>query len=97
MRNRSSAIAITNNAKMRMSQDLSSLECYRDEEKRQKITEYFEDKLKIKRRISNTSDNNISIPPPRYLDTKKEYSNNNDKVKTNKNINSPFYSMKKLN
>ena len=81
MRNRSSAIAITNNTKIQMSQDLSSIESFRDDEKKQKITEYFEEKLKIKRRISITTDNNISIPPPRYLDTKKEYANNNEKVK----------------
>ena len=82
MRNRSSAIAITNNQKIRMSQDLSALENLRgDDEKKQKITNYIEEKLKIERRLSNSlSDTNISVPPPQYLDIKKDYSNNSDKV-----------------
>ena len=98
MRNRSSAISITNNAKIRMSQDFSALEKLKDNEKKQRITEYIEEKLKIKKKYSNAPiDNSISFPPPQYLDIKKDYINSTDKVCYYIFIISRFYFTKKLN
>jgi hypothetical protein len=81
MRNRSTAISITNNSKIKMSQDLMAFESFKDNEKKQKITDYIEEKLKIKKRSANTRiDNSILFPPPQYLDIKKDYANSTEKV-----------------
>jgi hypothetical protein len=77
MRNRSSAIAITANAKKKISQDLGISADMSEDVKKEKITHYIEEKLKDKGNLvqakSRKTDFSVDLPPPQYLDFKKEY------------------------
>ena len=83
MRNRSSAVAITNNTKKRMTAELGlNLEMSEDQ-KADKINQFLEEKLKLENRLANKTnkpDLHINIPVPQYLDIKKEYLSKDDKV-----------------
>ncbi len=78
MRNRSSAFAITDNAKKRMTQELGITDDTREETSKKIITNYMEDKIKENEELydkSNQSNQNyrLNFQAPQYLDIKKEY------------------------
>ena len=83
MRNRSSAIAITNNTKKRMTVEMGLNKEMNEDVKAEKITQFMEGKLKIEN-VANDStvqaDYHIGLPTPQYLDIKKEYSIKGEKV-----------------
>jgi len=81
MRNRSSAVAITTNTKKRISLEIESLN---DIDKLEKFTKLLEKEIhsnkKSNKKSSISIENTIDIPPPNYLDIKKEYFSKYDKV-----------------
>ncbi len=83
MRNRSSAIAITTNTKKRISTELGTTNVD-DKDKLEKFANFIEKEIfqnkKIQKRTSIINENTIEIPPPNYLDIKKEYSSKYDRV-----------------
>jgi len=85
MRNRSSALAITANTKKRISSQLDIDNFQNDRDKMEKFTNLIETEIKksqkFVRRTSTNQENTIDIPPPNYLDIRKEYSSKYDKVK----------------
>ena len=87
MRNRSSAVAITSNTKKRISSQLETDININDKDKLEKFSNLIETELKKSQKftkktsITANRDNIIDIPPPNYLDIRKEYSCKNDKVK----------------
>jgi len=83
MRNRSSAVAITNNTKKRMTTELGLDNVNNLEEKADKISQFLEKKLKLESRQANKTikpDFHLDILPPQYLDIKKEYITKEEKV-----------------
>jgi hypothetical protein len=90
MRQRSSAIAITQNTKKRMSNEIGLDDNMLDEVRKEKLTNYLEEKFK------NDTNNNFiksnkkddyhvtDIPPP-YLDIRKEYYTKGEKVSSHIN------------
>jgi hypothetical protein len=84
MRNRSSAIAITTNTKTRISSEISIESALNDKDKLEKFTNLMEKELnssnQFKKKSSICNENVIDIPPPNYLDIKKEYLSRHDKV-----------------
>jgi hypothetical protein len=83
-RNRGLAVAITSNTKMRMSQEMGLTSNMNEEERKDKITNYIEEKVKnegkfLNRRSTLKPDNHIDIVPPQYMDIKKEYYTKNEK------------------
>ncbi len=85
MRNRSSALAITSNTKKRISTQLETDNFLNERDKLEKFSNLIEIEMKKSnkfiRRSSNGPENIIDIPPPNYLDIRKEYSSKYDKVK----------------
>jgi hypothetical protein len=84
MRTRSSAVAITNNTKKRMNTELGLTIEMNEDEKAEKISQFLETQLKMENKTTPKTfknDFNISIPPPQYLDIKKEYISKEEKVK----------------
>jgi len=81
-RNRSSAFAITDNTKKRMTTEIGLTDGMQDEEKKEKITNYMEEKLKIEydKSVSSKNENRIEFFPPSFLDIKKEYYSKEEKV-----------------
>jgi hypothetical protein len=86
MRNRSSAIAITQNTKKRLSEEIGLNENMREDVRKEKITNYLADKIRNNTttlKINKTKeDYQISDIPPPYLDIKKDYHTKNEKVYT---------------
>ena len=84
MRNRSSAIAITNNTKKRLSAEIGITDNTTEEQRKELITNYIEEKIKNENRNINTctnrTDYNVDFKPPNYLDIKKEYYTKDEKV-----------------
>lgn len=83
MRNRSSAIAITSNTKHRMTQEIGLDSFTNEESKREKLTNYFQEKFKstkFTKKATAKTDFFLDFPPPQYQDTKKEYYTKNEKV-----------------
>lgn len=84
MRNRSSAIAITTNTKRRISSEIGLDSFLNDKDKLEKFANLMEKELnsnnQFKTKTSTSNDNTIDIPPPNYLDIKKEYLSRYDKV-----------------
>jgi len=84
MRNRSSAIAITTNTKTRISSEISIESALNEKDKLEKFTNLIEKELyssnQFKKKSSICNGNVIDIPPPNYLDIKKEYLCRHDKV-----------------
>jgi len=84
MRNRSSAVAITTNTKKRLSQEINENENLSEKEKQIKFYEIFENKLKQENKIKPfkpfVNNNILDIPPPHYLDIKKEYITKDEKA-----------------
>jgi hypothetical protein len=85
MRNRSSALAITNNQKKRMSTQLEAFEGLNEEQKVEKINQFLEENMKLPMQGKKTvnEDYHISFAPPKYLDIKKEYITKDEKVSSN--------------
>ncbi len=84
MRNRSSALAITNNTKKRMTVELGLNSAMNEDEKAEKINQFLEEKLKIESRpVTKTikNDFHIELSPPQFLDIKKDYVSKDEKVK----------------
>lgn len=84
MRNRSSAIAITTNTKKRISTEIGFDSALNDKEKLEKFANLIEKELnsnaQFRKNTSISNDTAIDIPPPNYLDIKKEYLSKYDKV-----------------
>lgn len=83
MRTRSSALAITNNTKKRMNDELGLTSEMNEDEKVEKISHFLETQLKMENKATPKTfknDFNITIPPPQYLDIKKEYISKEEKV-----------------
>jgi hypothetical protein len=84
MRNRSGAIAITQNAKKRLSEEIALTQDMTEEHKKEKITSYLEEKLKGESnqiKLNNNKDDYIITElPPAYLDIRKEFHTKNEKV-----------------
>ncbi len=84
MRNRSSAMALTNNTKKKLSSEFGITDNTSEDHKKELITNYIEEKLKNENRninrCTNRSDYNIDFKPPNYLDIKKEYYTKDEKV-----------------
>ena len=85
MRNRSSALAITSKTKKKISTELNMENNLSDIDKMEKFSNLIETEMKksnkfIRRSSSMTQVNTIDIPPPNYLDIRKEYSSKYDKV-----------------
>ncbi len=80
MRNRSSALAITNNQKKRMSTELCA--GLNEDQKVDKINQFLEERMKTFGSGSKTvkDDNHLNFAPPKYLDIKKEYITKDEKV-----------------
>lgn len=96
MRNRSSAIAITTNTKKRISSEISLESGLNDKDKMEKFANLIEKEFnannQFTKKTSISNENTIDIPPPNYLDIKKEYFSKYDKVNlitfTNENLQS---------
>ena len=85
MRNRSSALAITNNQKKRMSTEIENLKGLNEEQKVEKISQLLEKNIKIPGLGKTVKDEfYISFQPPKYLDIKKEYTTKDEKVSIDK-------------
>lgn len=84
MRNRSSAVAITTNTKKRISTEIGLDFALNDKDKLEKFANLMEKELnsnnQFKKKTSICIENTIDIPPPNYLDIKKEYLSKYDKV-----------------
>ncbi len=83
MRTRSSALAITNNTKKRMTTELGLSSEMNEDEKAEKISLFLEQNLKMENKTTPKTfknDFHISIPPPQYLEIKKDYVSKEDKV-----------------
>ena len=84
MRNRSSALAITSNTKKRITTELNIENSLNDRDKLEKFSNLIETEMKksnkFVRRTSMIPENTIDVPPPNYLDIRKEYSSKYDKV-----------------
>ena len=87
MRNRSNAAAITSNTKKRISQQLDGDISLNVNQRIEKFGNLIETEMKKGnknfRRTSSTipeNANSIDIPPPNYLDIRKEYTSKYDKV-----------------
>jgi hypothetical protein len=89
MRNRSSALAITSNTKKRISTQLETDNSLNEKDKLEKFSNLIETEIKKSHKLTKKTsitvnpENTIDIPPPNYLDIRKEYSCKYDKVKIN--------------
>jgi hypothetical protein len=83
MRNRSSALAITNNQKKRMSTQLEAIGGLNEEQKVEKINQFLEETMKFQVQGNKTvnDDYYISFAPPKFLDIKKDYLTKDEKVR----------------
>jgi len=81
---RSNAFVITSNKKKIISEEAGITDTMKEEEKIEKVTNVLEADLKrgnnLQRHLGIKQDNIIDIPPPKYLDFKKEYYTKNEKV-----------------
>jgi hypothetical protein len=82
MRNRSSAISLTQNAKKRLSDDIGLTIDMLEEVRKEKLTNYLTEKLKNDNiKITTTKDiYHVSDIPPPYLDIRKDYHSKQEKV-----------------
>jgi hypothetical protein len=83
MRNRSSAIALTENTKKRISTEINN-PLLSEIQKQQKFSDIIESKLKNENRLKplkpfETSDI-LDLPIPQFLDIRKEYISKEEKV-----------------
>lgn len=80
-RNRSTAISITNNEKIRISTQIGLTGNSQEDD--EKITHYLEEKMKNENKYNNVysfkNEYQIDVVPPTYLDIKKEYYTKHDK------------------
>ncbi len=81
---RSNAFVMTSNKKKVISEEAGLTETMKEEEKIEKVTNVLEADLKrgnnLQRHLGIKQDNVIDIPPPKYMDFKKEYYTKNEKV-----------------
>ncbi len=84
MRNRSSAVAITTNTKKKITSEIGFNDDLNEKDKMEKFSNFMEKEIlpnnKLNKRTSLSNENIIDIPPPNYLDIKKEYFTKYDKV-----------------
>jgi len=81
---RSNAFVMTSNKKKILSEEAGITDNMKEEEKIEKVTNVLEADLKkgnnLQRHLGIKQDNIIDIPPPKYMDFKKEYYTKNEKV-----------------